>query len=302
MLRGLKSLSYSKWENIVRNATADSDNDPAEKDLRALATYTKTGTKDQYDKIMKMIYKRMTDYPKIKHVKKSLMVIEHGLTNFHPKFASDISQHQSVIQRITKYRYYKNGETDIAGPVRELAAHILLRLSQDDMNSVKSPPSKKQPARQQEQEQPGAARPGTSQQTGEEEVASAEVTTTKEEQQAVSFEQWDEGSIEISGRKGINEGRLNGVYTKRKESVNDKPSYVKEGMSVNPIVLWYWPKNEVWMISREEDVGREQAYACVKCGEEVVNPADIADGKTWMVWNKEAGQYKPDNNIKVRSL
>merc|ERR1719373_1327824 len=115
-----------------------------------------------------MLSKRMTDYPKIKHVKKALQVVDYGLDYFCDKFVSDIAQQQSVIQRITKYRYYKNGETDIAGPVRELAASILIKLSEDEIEdkrgygkkqAARSPPQPAVPAKQEEEEVEAADEP-----------------------------------------------------------------------------------------------------------------------------------------------
>lgn len=300
MLRGLKSLTYTKCENLVRDLTADSDAAPDNGQLVQLATFTLTGTREQYLKILAMISKRMTDYPKIKHVKKALMVIDYGLTNFSDKFVSDIAQQQSVIQRITKYRYYKNGETDIAGPVRELAASILLKLSEE----VEEKRGTRKPA-------PAPAAPiakaAVPKQQQEEEVEALEqnpkdAPATAAENNAVKFDTWDEGSVEIKGRVGVGEGRVNGVYAPRpaEHNVGGKTSYVKEAQMEDPIVLWFWEKNQgVWMISRESQIGTDGAYACVRTGMEVSTPDEIVPGKTWMVFNKAEGRYEKDTSITV---
>jgi len=301
MFRSIKSLTYTKCENLVRDLTADSDAKPDANQLAQLTSYTLTGTKEQYFKILAMISKRMTDYPKIKHVKKALMVIDYGLENFSDKFVSDIAQQQSVIQRITKYRYYKNGETDIAGPVRELAASILLKLSEDieekrgNRNPAAMQPrpaAPKAPVQQEEEEVQAAEEPGSNQ----EDIA------TKAEESAVKFDTWDEGSIEIKGRVGVNEGRVNGVYAPRdaEYNVGGRTSYIKEAQMEDPIVLWFWEANQgVWMISRESGIGSDQAYACVRTGMECTTPDLIVDGKTWMVYDKAAGGYTKDNTITV---
>jgi len=300
MLRGLKSLTYTKCENIVRDLTADSDAPPDQTQLAQLATYTLTGTKEQYTKVLAMISKRMTDYPKIKHVKKALLVIDYGLTNFSDKFVSDIAQQQSVIQRITKYRYYKNGETDIAGPVRELAASILLKLS-DDIDEKRAGSKANRAA------SPAAPAPAKQQ---EEEVAPApdvdEDKATDAEANAVKFDTWADGSVEVKGRVGVNEGRVNGVYAPRPAEFNvgGRTSYIKEAQMEDPIVLWFWEANQgVWMISRESGIGSDQAYACVRTGMEVESPQDIQEGKTWMVFNRNLnggkGGYEKDNGISV---
>jgi len=304
MFRQLKALTYTKCENLVRDLTADSDANPDQSQLAELATYTLSGRSDQYTKILAMISKRMTDYPKIKHVKKSLMVIDYGLTNFSDKFVSDIAQQQSVIQRITKYRYYKNGETDIAGPVRELAASILIKLSEDEIEdkrgygkkqAVRSPPQPAAPAKQEEEEVEAADEPNRE-----------EPKATEAMINAVKFDEWDDGSIQVSGRVGINEGRVNGIYAPRGDDqmVGGKKSYIKEGQMEDPIVMWFWEKNRgVWMISRETGINSDSAYACVLTGMDVETPDQIPDGKTWMVYNKGAndgkGGYEPDKNITV---
>jgi len=305
MFRQLKALTYTRGENLVRDLTADSDANPDQSQLSQLATYTHSGTSDQYTKILGMITKRMTDYPKIKHVKKSLMVIDYGLTNFSDKFVSDIAQQQSVIQRITKYRYYKNGETDIAGPVRELAASILIKLSEDEIEDKRGY-GKKQAVRA------PAAQPAVPAKQEEEEVEAADEPNREEPEatdamrNAVKFDEWDDGSIQVSGRVGINEGRVNGIYAPRgdDEMVGGKKSYIKEGQMEDPIVMWFWEKNRgVWMISRESGINSDSAYACVLTGMDVETPDQIPDGKTWMVYNKGAndgaGGYEPDKNITV---
>jgi len=308
MFRQLKALTYTKCENLVRDLTADSDANPDQSQLAQLATYTLSGTSDQYTKILAMISKRMTDYPKIKHVKKALMVIDYGLTNFSDKFVSDIAQQQSVIQRITKYRYYKNGETDIAGPVRELAASILIKLSDDGIEDKRGH-GRKQPAAR---SPAPAAQPAAPAKQEEEEVEAADEPDREEPKateamiNAVKFDEWDDGSIQVSGRVGVNEGRVNGIYAPRDDDqmVNGKKSYIKEGQMEDPIVMWFWEKNKgLWMISRETGINTQSAYACVLTGPEIETPDKIPDGKTWMVYNKSAndgeGGYEPDTNISV---
>jgi len=310
MFRQLKALTYTRCENLVRDLTSDSDANPDQSQLSQLATYTHSGTSDQYTKILGMITKRMTDYPKIKHVKKSLMVIDYGLTNFSDKFVSDIAQQQSVIQRITKYRYYKNGETDIAGPVRELAASILIKLAEDGLEDKRGH-GKKHVPRAPAPVEPAA--PAKDKVEEEEEVEAAdepdraEPEATDAMKNAVKFDAWDDGSIQVSGRVGINEGRVNGIYAPRDDAdkVGGKKSYIKEGQMEDPIVMWFWEKNKgVWMISRESGINSDQAYACVRTGMDVETPDKIPAGKTWMVYNKNAkgegkGGYEADTNIVV---
>jgi len=309
MLRKFKSLGFTKEENIVRDLTKDDDTEPSPKLLLDLSRITREGSDETYKKILTMLSKRMTDYPKIKHVKKALQVVDYGLDYFCDKFVSDIAQQQSVIQRITKYRYYKNGETDIAGPVRELAAAILIKLSaEDDLAKTRS---KKHPTSSASTTTSTKAsstpNPGKQPVQKEEEIQPApgyqEKATTEAENKAVQFDDWNIGSVLVEGRTGSNEGRVNGIYSPREEQVNGKTSYMKDAMMLDdPIVLWYWDKNDgLWMISRESTINTDKCYACVKTGD-INDPATIKSGKTWMVFDKDASRYLPDKNISIKAL
>merc|ERR1719266_267467 len=231
----------------------------------------------------------MIDYPKIKHVKKALLLIQYGLDNFCDQFVADITVQVSVIQRITKYRYYKNGETDIAGPVREEAAKILLKLSEEEkLQEMRQAHHSAQPAGKVPEEEVGSSTPAQDIATPEEN----DVTT--EEAQAVKFDDFGSGSINISGRLGSNAGRVNGVFVVREgKDVGGRTSYAREDGHVldteDPICMWFSEKFKSWMISKESYIGTENAYALVTCA--VENPVDIPPNTVWKVFDKDEGKY-----------
>lgn len=285
MFRSAKRLLYSTEENLVRDATADADADPNEEILFAIAEYTKD--EDSYQKIYNMIIKRMTDYPKIKHVHKALKLVDFGLTNFCEKFVEDITGQTTVIQRITKYRYYKNGETDIAAPVRNTAHSILDKLSQEEQlteqrnlhaNDVHE-------INPEVLENPGNLDPDLE----------ANDVPAPGSQAAVAFDDFAAGGVTVNGRYGSNSGRINGIYSPREQEVGGKASFVREGNMDDPICLWFWEQMGLWMISRETLIGTEQAYACIK--HDADHPGDIPDNVAWKVFDKEVANYVDDHQV-----
>jgi len=292
MYRTLKSLQFTREENLVRDATADNEKDPNQQTYAQIAEATHDTEK--YKKILAMIQKRMTDYPKIQHVKKALLLILYGLDHFCEQFEADIIVQVSVIQRITKYRYYKNGEMDIAGPVREEAAKVLLKLSQEEKHTPQPRQDIPQTQVPQEEEVAPAA----------EDVQVEEEEVTTAEAQAVKFDDFSSGSVLIEGRTGSNAGRVNGVFVVREgKDVGGKTSYERDAGHImedeDPICLWYAEKWKSWMISRESGIGTENAYALVTSGAD--SPVDIPAGSLWKVFDKEQGKYVDDDNIVIKT-
>merc|ERR1719394_1851403 len=259
MFRSLKSLRYSTEENLVRDATADSEVEPDPELLEAIAEYTRN--EESYRKIYDMIIKRMTDYPKIKHVHKAMNLINYGLTNFCDQFVEDITLQISVIQRITKYRYYKNGEKDIAGDVRAVAHEILEKLSNEEELQ-----GQREAAPEHHEVNP-------------ELIAQHEPAPEEEGKETEEFEDQDAEA------------------PPRENEVGGMMSFVKEGMADldDPICLWHYDQIGLWMISRQSCIGTDQAYAC--CKSTVDHPGDIPGTKTWKVFDKEAGSYVNDGSV-----
>merc|ERR1719394_59341 len=294
MFRSLKSLRYSTEENLVRDATADSEVEPDPELLEAIAEYTRN--EESYRKIYDMIIKRMTDYPKIKHVHKAMNLINYGLTNFCDQFVEDITLQISVIQRITKYRYYKNGEKDIAGDVRAVAHEILEKLSNEEELQGQREAAPEHHEVNPEliaQHEPAPEEEGKETEEFEDQDAEA----PPQENYDDFFENFQAGGCIIAGRHGSNAGRINGVFTPREEEVGGMMSFVKEGMADldDPICLWHYDQIGLWMISRQSCIGTDQAYAC--CKSTVDHPGDIPGTKTWKVFDKEAGSYVNDGSV-----
>jgi len=304
MLRSIKSLRYSPEENAVRDATKDDDDLTTNPQLfEQIAVYTKD--KEKYPKIFQMLYKRLIDYPKINHVHKALILIDYGLDKFCSEFSDDIGAQYPTIQRITKYRYYKNGDKDIAGPVRQRANTIIQKLTEENANerataNVGHVTTKRASMKGVAQPQQQPQRPQYQQiQQPIEAVPSYEEETNTEEQGDFQFEQLSAG-IEVTGRNGSNAGRINGIYIDRENPVGGKTSYVREGVMDDPICLWYWEEKSLWMISRQSYIGTDQAYGCTQST--VENPADIPEDCVWRVFDKNVGSYVKDFNIRVNNL
>merc|ERR550539_1451329 len=72
-------------------------------------------------------------------------------------------------------------------------------------------------------------------------------------------------TVEVYGREGRNAKRVNGKFCQHvSRTYGGKPVWRRIDMIKDPIVLWYWPKKKVWMMTRESGIGSEQAYAAVE--------------------------------------
>jgi len=297
MLRKLKGLRLTKEENYIRDCTADNGSTPSDelKEKIAKATFG-----DNYEKMLAMLVKRMVDFPKIKHVHKALLLIQYGLTHFCDRFPNDMNQHVSTIQRITKYRYYLQGEEDIAAPVRKTASLIIQQLSKEEeleetrkkeVEQVKKAAEKDEKSEEKKKEDDTV-------EVQEEETDNKDVDMTK------YFDAFAQNSIKVSGRSGCNSGRINGVYEPGEDKIGGRVCFKRGGGSVgkddDPIYLHYYAKRKLWMISRKSHIGGESAYACCK-GEKFEDPTTIKDTK-WMVWDTTLNKYVEDTNITISKM
>jgi len=300
LVRSFKSMRYSTEENAVRDATKDDDNYQVDEDLfNQIAEYSKDSEK--YPKIFQMLYKRLIDYPKINHVHKALILIDFGLDNFCSDFADDMGAQYSTIQRITKYRYYKNGDKDIASSVRARANVIIQKLSAE---KEEERPTQRQ-AEGTAPPEPEAAAPKkrtyvmsqpTTTPTPVSEGPEEEPEEEAEPEGDFQFEGMSSG-VEVYGREGSNAARVNGIYIPGDE-VNGRTSYARDEIMDDPICLWFWPGKNLWMISRQSCINTDQAYACTQC--QVENPVDIPATCVWRVFDKIAMQYVKDSDIMIR--
>jgi len=299
MLRKFRSLGYGAEENYIRDATSNSPGEPPQQLLLLVGDSMRKASGDTYTKMISMLTKRLTDFPKIAHVYKSLILIEYGLTNFPDEFVQDVETQISVIQRICKYRYYKDGKTDIAGSVRTKAAQILVSLAQEeDLKKKRVQTAEKQSKAPTTSSDTIVSPEAVKAKTEEEEKA--EDTANKEEIAAVQFDAFSDGSIIIKGRVGANAGRINGIFHVRTENVGGVESFEREGKLDDPIVFWYHEKLGLWMISRESAIGTDGAYAC--CQAKVETPLKIPEGANWKCFDTTESKYVDEKNIVIEKF
>jgi len=105
--------------------------------------------------------------------------------------------------------------------------------------------------------------------------------------------------VEVYGRKGVNESRVNGIYSPHpSKTFGERPVWKRIDMEKDPIVLWYWPRKKVWMMTRFANIGGEQAYAAVR--DNAANPADIT--RSWLVYDPVQKKHRLDTNVRIRKI
>merc|ERR1719210_580792 len=105
--------------------------------------------------------------------------------------------------------------------------------------------------------------------------------------------------VEVYGRRGLNDKRVNGRYVPHPtKTFGGRKVWKRIDMDTDPIVLWYWPRKKVWMMTRLSNVGGEQAYAAVR--DSADNPANIV--RQWLVYDPIQKKHRLDQNVKIRAV
>merc|ERR550525_149095 len=109
----------------------------------------------------------------------------------------------------------------------------------------------------------------------------------------------DNPMVEVYGRRGLNDKRVNGRYIPHPtKTFGGRQVWKRIDMDTDPIVLWYWPRKKVWMMTRLSNVGGEQAYAAVRDSAE--HPRDIT--RQWLVYDPIQKKHRLDQNVKIRPV
>jgi len=111
----------------------------------------------------------------------------------------------------------------------------------------------------------------------------------------------DTYSLEIVVNSGV-WSDLDGIYSFQPDQINDSPTYKHENQD---LILWKFdlPKKKgkkkkyVWMISKEEHLHTQNAYAC--CRDGIQDPRLIPSTSSWMVWEKGSGKFIPDDAFRI---
>ena len=119
--------NYDEGERLVREVTSNERTPPSRQMLIELQLML--GDRNQFETIVKMLFKRLKDYNNIRHVEKSLICIEFLLKNADRKFVRYCQMDKKSIQKLTRYRYIlgnNNGvPVDYGGNVRKRAKRIV---------------------------------------------------------------------------------------------------------------------------------------------------------------------------------
>jgi len=110
-------------------------------------------------------------------------------------------------------------------------------------------------------------------------------------------------TIQISGFAGENCDKICGTFRERdvRHNLGMRASYLGQRMKSHSglsIILWYWQDKGTWMIGREEHVGTEFAYACVKSKAET----PLGVNADWYIFNPKTNKHEKNKLIITQSI
>merc|ERR1712228_409346 len=137
---------YDKGQCLVREVTCNTDILPKRSQLNELAVYISQHEPDQYHpynlKILantfRVLWGRLTDYQRLRHVEKSLLVIQYLLDQdiVSDAFTAYCRDRKRDIAKLKSYHYKIDG-TDIGQNVRQRASSIYETLWNDEKKNSK---------------------------------------------------------------------------------------------------------------------------------------------------------------------
>jgi len=132
MLRDAKNSinGYSDIQVLVREATSNDPWGPTTSLMRRIAVECENPV--NYHEMFKTLWKRLTDFHHIKHVHKSLTLIEYLIKYGPEKIVTDVRLRSDVIRKLCYYKYYKNG-IESGSDVRSKSKAILGLLEDSDL-------------------------------------------------------------------------------------------------------------------------------------------------------------------------
>jgi len=122
--------NYSEVEVWVREATSNDPWGPSSSLMARIARDAESPA--NYHMIFTTLWKRLTDYQYLKHVLKSLVLIDYLLRHCHERFVSDVRLRSDVIRRLKNYKYFEDGK-DIGAEVRHKAQAVLALLENREL-------------------------------------------------------------------------------------------------------------------------------------------------------------------------
>lgn len=100
---------------------------------------------------------------------------------------------------------------------------------------------------------------------------------------------------------------VNGKFELLKSQINGKPAWQRKDDEEDPILLWFWPKDEavnkslmarnLWMIGRRSKLNQQDAYACMNASKQEDMEAPTRTDVKWKVYKQNGGWQ--DCEIKI---
>ena len=111
---------YDEGQRMIRELTSNEDTIPPEEQLEALVRYCRNDmvTNPTYD----TLWERLQDFKNLRHVEKSLLVIEHLILYGTKKFIRLCLAKKPLLLKLSKYVYKVDG-SDIGQNVRRRAKY-----------------------------------------------------------------------------------------------------------------------------------------------------------------------------------
>ena len=121
---------YDEGQRMVRELTSNEDSIPTESQLDALTVYCRNDmvTNPTYD----VLWERLQDFKNLRHVEKSLLVIEHLILYGTKKFIRLCLDKKPLLLKLSKYVYKVDG-SDIGQNVRRRAKYCYDLLQNEDI-------------------------------------------------------------------------------------------------------------------------------------------------------------------------
>jgi epsin len=123
---------YSEVQVLIREATSNDPWGPSSTLMSRIVFESESPA--NYSMMFTALWKRLTDYEHIKHVLKSLILIEYLLKNCHLRFVADVRLRSDVIRRLKHYKYFKDGR-DVGQDVRAKAQAVMKLLEDKELLS-----------------------------------------------------------------------------------------------------------------------------------------------------------------------
>lgn len=252
---------------------------------------------EEYTKFFTMLFKRLHDYKHIHHVQKALLCIDYCvMENPDSPFAADVRDNIKFLQKLTRYRYYIQGQKEIGLPVRELACKVIDFLQDEDDRYYDEEEEIK--VVKYNKKNPDTVKILQKYKEMEEDDVDISDEEDDQEEGVVGWGPRREG-FQIMGCIGDGSRRINGEYELRDDFVDGKKSYKRVGGDSDPIVFWFWEEHTAWMITKKSQIHAPiydaVAYALIR--DDAEEPLDIVED--FLIYDTEEMKFNVDQRVQI---